>query len=172
MDTRPEVDSDQPPVYGETMEKSSEVMRQHLQPLLESQDPRLLIVKSYVVEERTFRFVFPISEGVSQLYNAVKEKICSTLNKASICQFAIGYLDNDGDLVAIMSNDDLLEAVIGKLRGRPCLSLVAYELGSHLELSKTLKRESRRHTICAWLSLAVLTFIILKCAGVLYPVLK
>lgn len=36
MDTRPEVDSDKAPVYDETMEKSSEVMTQHIQPLLDS----------------------------------------------------------------------------------------------------------------------------------------
>jgi hypothetical protein len=165
MDTRPEVASEQPPVYGETMEKSSEVIRQHIQPLLDSQEPRLLVVKSYIVEERTFRFVFPISEGVSQLYNAVREKICSALDKASICQLAIGYVDTDGDLVAIISDDDLLEAAIGKLRGQPRLSLVAYELGSHLEVSKTLERESRRAFICGSLVCAVLTFTIFKCSG-------
>lgn len=128
-------------------------------------------MKSYVVEERIFRFVFSISEGVSQLFDVIKEKIHITLDKASIYQLTIGYLDTDGDLVAIMSTttfcDNLLETVIGKLHERACLSLIAYELGSHSEVPEFLKRQSCRHAIHSLLILAVLTLIILKCAGVL-----
>ena len=105
---------------------------------------------------------FPI-KGIKEFRKIIENKIEDTTQSSIFFPFAIGYFDQNNDLIAIRNNQDLLKCInfnLNKNQTPSDIKLIIYDIKNHAAVAKEFKMAKKReHAIIGGLvALSVLLF--------------